>query len=149
MTVSLNATPRGNYVLLTADSLNLLLPQHEVGATEYLEGTLEASDQPGLLQLSGASGERRFVALSAQMTPLPLCPSDRFLVVTLLDEQDGLGWCWNEQRVLINAQLQPQPIPAVLLTPDTPVSHYVDLEGKPAFLCNAQRLRAFALAARN
>jgi hypothetical protein len=146
MTVNLDAALRGNYVLLSADSLDLLLPQHEVGASEYLEGPLEASDEPGLLQLSGASTERRFIALSARMTLLPQCPPDRFLVVTLTDEEFELGWCWKEQRVLIDVQLQAHPIPPVLLTPGTPVSHYVDLEGKPAFLCTAQQMRAFAFA---
>jgi hypothetical protein len=149
MTVNLNAALRGNYVLLTTDSMDLLLPQAEVGATEYLDGPLEASDEPGLLRLSGATSARRFVALSDQMTPLPHCPSNRFLVVTLVDDDDHLGWCWKELRVLIDVELQPQPLPTVLLTPGTPVSHYVDLEGKPAYLCNAQRLRAFALATRN
>lgn len=149
MTVNPNTAARGNYVLLTADSLDLLLPQSEVGATEYLEGPLEASDVPGLLQLSGTTGTRRFAALSERMTLLPQCPPERFLVVTLDGGNDNLGWCWKEQRVLIDVELQPQPLPAVLLAPDTPVSHYVDWEGKPVYLCNAQRLRAFALATRN
>jgi hypothetical protein len=147
--IDLTIAPRGNYVLLSADSLRLLLPQSEVGASEYLEGTLEASNEPGLLQQSGTTNARRFVALSAQMTPLSDCPPDRFLVVTLDHENDHLGWCWKEQRVLIDVELQPKPIPSVLLAPDTPVSHYVDLDGKPAYLCSAQQVRAFAFAARS
>jgi hypothetical protein len=147
--MDLNVAPRGNYVLLSADSLSLLLPQSQVGASEYLEGTLEASNAPGLLQQSGTTNARHFVALSAQMAPLSHCPPDRFLVVTLNNEDDHLGWCWKELRVLIDVELQPQPIPSVLLAPDTPVSHYVVLDGKPAYLCSAQQLRAFAFASRS
>jgi hypothetical protein len=143
------ATLRGNYVLLTADTLHLLLPQHEVGAAEYLEGVLEASDQPGLLKLRGTENPRRFAALSEQMTLLPRCPSGRFLVAPIGDENDDLGWCWSELRTLIDVELQLQPLPAVLITSGTPVDQYVEFGGKLAYLCSARRLCAFALASRN
>lgn len=141
--------PRGNYVLLTADTLNLIFPQHEVGEVGYLEGALHAGDEPGLLQMSGDESTRRFAALSTHMTLLPHCPSDRFLVASIGDENEDLGWCWKELRLLADVELQPHPLPAVLLTPDSPVSHYVDFEGKVAFLCSARQLSAFALASRN
>ena len=142
-------TPRANYVLLSADTLNLIFPQHEVGEVEYLEGVLEAGDEQGILQLSGAKDTRRFAALSTRMTLLPHCPSDRFLVAPIGDENENLGWCWKELRLLIDVELKPQPIPAVLLTPDSPVSYFVDFEGKVAYLCSARQLSAFALASRN
>jgi len=138
------ATPRGNYVLLTADTLHLLLPQHEVGAAEYLEGTLEAAGQPGLMKVRGAEGGRRFAALSAEMTLLPQCPPGRFLVTPLGGGNDGLGWCWNELQILIDVELAFQPLPEVLLTADAPVTHYVELEGRLAYLCSAQQVSALA-----
>ncbi len=143
------ATVRGNYVLLSADSLHLLLPQHEVGAAEYLAGELAASEEPGLLKLRGEESPRRFAVLSAQMTLLPHCPPDRFLFAPLGDENDDLGWCWNELQILIDVELQPQPVPAVLLTPNAPVVQYVEFEGKLAYLCSARQLHTFALAARS
>ena len=153
MTASLKSQPgailRGNYVLLTADTLNLLLPQREVGAAEYLEGALEAGEEPGLLKLKGTESPHRFAALSAQMTLLPQCPPERFLVAKLGNGEDGLGWCWNELKILIGVELQLLPLPAVLLTPNPPVDQYVEFEGKLAYLCSARQLSAFALASRN
>ncbi len=143
------ATLRGNYVLLTADTLHLLLPQHEVGAAKYLEGALEASEEPGLLKLHGSESPHRFAALSAQMTLLPNCPPERFLVASLGDGSDDLGWCWKELKILLDVELQPQPLPAVLLAPDAPVDQYVEFDGKLAYLCSARQLCSFALASRN
>jgi hypothetical protein len=141
------AAIRGNFVILSADTLHLLLPQHEVGAVQYREGEFEATEQPGLLKRRGGESRQRFAALSARMTLLVDCPSDRFLVATLGDGNDELGWCWKELKCLIDVELHPQAIPAVLLAPDAPVAQYVELDGKLAFLCNAQQLCAFALAA--
>jgi hypothetical protein len=141
-------TLRGNFVLLVADGLSLLLPQHEVGAAEYLGDTLEAADEAGLFKLAGTADQRRFAALSAQMTLLPVFPSGRFLVTTLSGEDREISWCWNELRVLINVELPLHPLPQVMLAADTPVSHYVELDGKLAWPCNAKQMSAFALAER-
>jgi hypothetical protein len=140
---------RGNYVLLSADTLHLLLPQHEVGAAEYLNGVPEAGDEPGLLKLPGSESRRRFAALSAQMTLLANYPRDRFLVTSLDDGNHDLGWCWNTLQILIDVELYPLPIPPVLLTADTPIDHYVEIDGKLAFLCSAHHLSKFALNSRN
>lgn len=148
-TVQPSTAARGNYVLLTADTLHLLLPQDEVGAAEYLEGELEACEEPGLLRLRGTESPRRFAALSTQMTLLPQCPPGRFLITPLGDGTDNLGWCWNELKILIDAKLPIHPIPAVLLTPATPVDRYVEVEGKFAYLCSARQLKSFALGTRS
>jgi hypothetical protein len=142
------AARRGNYVLLTADTLHLLLPQHEVGAAEYLDGTLEAAEESGLLKLRGKDSPRRFAALSAGMTLLPNCPPGRFLVTPLGEGGDSLGWCWNELQILIDVELVMHPLPEVLLARDTPVKQYVELEGKLAYVCSAEQLFAYALQPR-
>lgn len=140
---------RGNYVLLTADTLLLLLPQDEVGTAEYLDGELEAGEEPGLLKLKGTDNPRRFAALSAHMTLLPDRQPGRFLVATLGDGTDDLGWCWNELKILLDVKLAIHPLPAVLLTPTTPVDRYVEIEGKLAYLCSARQVKSFALTLRN
>jgi hypothetical protein len=140
---------RGNFVLLTADTLHLLLPQHEVGAVQYLDGELETAEQAGLLKRRGTESSSRFAALSPQMTLLPDCPPGRFLAATLGDGSDGLGWCWSDLKCLVDVELHPKAIPAVLLAHDAPVKQYVELDGKLAFLCNAQQVCAFALALGN
>ncbi len=149
ITVRPRIASRGNYVLLIADTLHLLLPQHEVGAAEFLEGVLEASNEPGLLQLAGDDSQRRYAALSKQMTLLPHCPPERFLVTPLGDGNDDLGWCWDELHILIDVDLQPHPLPKVLIAPDTPVDQCVEFDGKLAYLCNAQQVKSFALGSRN
>lgn len=130
--------------MLTADTLTLLLPQHEVGAIEYLENELECGEAPGIFRLPDEQNGRWFAALSAQMTLLPVCPAERF-IVTSLGNQD-LGWCWSALRVLIDVELTFLPLPAVLIAPDTPVGQYVEFEGKFSYLCSARQLSAFALA---
>ncbi len=143
------ATQRGNYVMLIADTLHLVLPQQEVGAAEYLEGKLEAGGESGFMRLHGDEHPRRYAALSAMMTLHPLCPADRFMVTWLGEDGDDLGWCWNELQILIDVELRPQPVPKVLLAPNSPVDQYVEFDGKLAFLCNAQQLRTFAFASRS
>lgn len=138
---------RGSYVLLTAGELSLLLPQDEVGAAEYRDGELEQAEAPGLLKLRGKDSPRRYVALSRDMTALPQCPAERFLVTPLGNGDDGLGWCWDELKILIDVKLPIQALPPVMLTPDAPVDRYVEIDGKLAFLCNARRLKSYALGA--
>jgi hypothetical protein len=128
-------TVRGNFVFVRADGLRLMLPQEQVGAAEY--------------RRAGEEGGRIYAALSAGMTLLDDCPPERFVVTTLGDGSDGVAWCWNELQVLIGIELHPRPLPATLVGPSTPVGHYVEHAGELAFLCDAPRLQAFALASGN
>lgn len=139
------AAIRGNYVLLRADTLRLLLPQHEVGAAEHLSGRLHAADTAGLLRQADDPAHRRYAALSMQMKLLPSCPADRFVLTRLGKDSDDLGWCWNDIKVLIDVELRPLPVPAVLMAPYTPVDRFVEHEGAIAYLSSAQRLRTYAL----
>jgi hypothetical protein len=138
------ATLRGNYVLLTADTLSLLLPQHEVGNADYLDGELEAADEHGLFKVHNSVYNRRYAALSAQMTLLPNFPPERFLATTIGDHNMDIFWCWNELRIMIGVDLQLKSIPKVLLSPRTPVNQYVEFEDKLAYLCSAKQLCEFA-----
>jgi hypothetical protein len=141
------AALEGNYVLLRAGTLRLILPQSEVGMAEYLDAALEPADESGLLRHS-ANGTRCFAALSEQMTLMKNCPEDRFVVASLGDGDDDLGWCWSELRVLIGVELWPQPLPSVMLAPHTPVKYYVEHAGMLAYLCSARSLREFTFAQR-
>lgn len=142
---------RGNFVLLRADTLRLLFRQDEVGNAEHLASTLAPTEEPGLFLDSAGQSGRRFAALSARMTLLAACPADRFVVAPLGcgNAAYNLGWCWNEIRVLIDVELQPQRLPAVLCAPNTPVEHYVNYGSEIAYLCSAERLHAYALATRS
>jgi hypothetical protein len=145
---TLRTATRGNYVLLRADTLRLLLPQDEVGAVEYLEVRPRPRAQAGLFDLPQGDGARSVAALSHHMTLMPTFPDDRFLVTSLAGAGDDIVWSWNEVKVLFDVALQPQTLPAVLRGPDMPVDEYVEADDGIAYLCSAQRLGAFALARR-
>jgi hypothetical protein len=143
-------TQRGNFVLLKADSLSLLLPQQEVGAAIYLEGQPRDSGQSGVFELDPAveGGATRFVAaLSGKMELLPSFPEGRFLM-TSFDAQGGMLMCWNEVKVLIDVELQPKPLPAAMLPEGAPLREYVEFGDELAFCCSAEGLLEHAFAAR-
>jgi hypothetical protein len=152
----MNGTPtlpalRGNFVLLKADGLHLLLPQQDVGAAEYLDTAPRDSGQPGLFELDSSEpdGATRFVAgLSANMDLLPEYPQGRFLL-TSFEAQGGMLMCWNEVKVLIDTELQPRSLPAGVLPPDAPVREYVEIGDELAFVCSAERLLEHAFEARS
>jgi hypothetical protein len=134
--------------MLRAGSLRLLLPQEEVGAARYLGVRPEPSGEPGLFRLGDDPAGHYLAAISEQMTVLPEWPADRFVVAALGQGGEGLGWCWDELQVLIEVELQPRPVPAVLVSPHTPVEYYAEHAGELAYLCAATRLTEFALARR-
>lgn len=141
-------TLHGNYVLLRAGGLRLLLPQHEVGALEYLASVPIPADIPGLFRLTDADDmqDRRFIAVSPQMKLLTSFPKERFVYTTLGDEEhDLLGWCWDEVRILPELEITPQALPAVLRAPQTPVSRFAEHGDEFLFLCSARQLRNYAL----
>ena len=150
---------RGNFVLLRADTLRLLLPQSQVGHAAYLDGRPRPTGKPGLMRLGQHEGERggegdggglrRFAALSADMTLLAECPANRFVVASLgegNESNESLAWCWDELQVLIDVELHPRTLPSVLVAPHTPVEGYVEHAGELAYLCDGNRVAEFALA---
>lgn len=143
-------TLKGNFVVLRAGNLQLVLPQADVGAAQYLADRPRGSAAAGMFELPGDadSAPRRVVALSAQMTPLPQLPDDRFLM-TSFEAQAGVALCWDEVKVLIDVELQPQPLPAVMLPPDAPLTEFVEIDGEMVFCCTGARLLAHAFAARS
>lgn len=127
----------GDFVMLRADGLRLLLPQQDVGAAAHRDAKAG----------SGGSG---VVALSATMEPLAAVPADRFVVTALHGAGPGeaLSFAWNEVRVLIDARLRWHPLPAAMRVPGAPVSGYVE-EGGEVLLCTtAAHVVAAAAAAR-
>jgi hypothetical protein len=138
----------GNYVLLRADALQLLLPQHEIGAVWYLTEAPQASATPGVFSQDGRSGERRLLALSAQMQPLVRYPEERYLVTTIATPQGEVDFAWDEMSVLTDPQLRPQPIPAALLLAHSPLQEFVEIGDRTAFCCDATRLADHVLPAK-
>ena len=120
---------KGNFVLLRAGLLRIVVPQAQVGAASYLDERPE----PG-----------RFAALADDMTLLPECPSDRFISAPLAGDHDALAWCWDELQVLIDVELEPVALPECIRAPGMPVQACVDIDGEPAFLCDARQVSRYA-----
>ena len=99
---------------------------------------------PGVLRSLEADG-RTYAALSESMTLLDECPAERFVAASLARTDDGLVWCWDELRVLIDLPIEPVRLPRALATSTSPVAAYVELDGAPAFLCTADDVARFAL----
>ena len=141
---------RGNFVLLKAERLQLLMTEDDGGAAEYLDAVPRDSGQPGLFELDSKEqgGATRFLAaLSTQMNLLPRYPQGRFLL-TSFEAQGGMLMCWNEVKVLIDAELQPQRLPQGVLPPGAPLREYVEFGDELAFCCTAERLLEHAFAAK-
>lgn len=128
-------TLNGNFVMLRADTLRLIVPQQDVGAA----GHVEAKARPG----------DRVVALSATMEPLADLPSDRFVLTRLHagDPALDLAFAWNEVRVLIDAQLRWHPLPAAMLRPGATFEGYVEEDGEVLLCTSAAHVVAAATAA--
>ena len=145
-TAQVGRTVRGNYVLLRADTLRLLLPQSDIQSTDYMQTRPEPIDgESGLLHMPNSDDGAVYVALSSDMRLLGACPSDRFVSTRLQGDVD-VQWCWSEVRVLMDAQLSCEAVPPVLLAPHTPVHEMVAVGDDWAYLCSADVLQQFALS---
>lgn len=137
----------GNFVLLRAGTLRLLLPQDEVGAAEYAQGAARPAGERGLFEIGEGGQARAVVALSGRMDLLAEFPPDRFVLTRLLGDDCELSFAWDEARVLIDAQLVRHPLPAAMRTPGAPIEGYVERDGEILFCSTAQQVMAAALEA--
>lgn len=137
---------RGNFVLLRADSLRLLLPQQDVGAAAYVEHEPRATEQPGMYEHGEGDDLRLVVALSDRMRPLARFPVDRFVLASLEADDAGLSFAWNEVQVLIDAEFERHELPTALRVPGAPIDAYMERDGEVVLCTTAERVLAYALA---
>lgn len=137
-------TLRGNFVMLRADTLRLLLPQREVGAAEYIEG-VPPGGAGGLFEFG--EGRQPLAALSSRMELLAQWPPGRFVVTRLAAGDAELCFAWNEARVLIDAELERRPLPPAMQVPGAPIDGYVEHEGELLFCTSAHHVIEAACAA--
>jgi hypothetical protein len=138
----------GNFVLLRAESLRLLLPQQDVGAAEYVEHELRPSGEPGVYEHGEGDDLRWVIALSGEMRPLTSFPADRFVLARLNTGETALSFAWNEVQVLIDAQFERHELPAALQVPGAPIEAYVERDGQVVLCTTAEQVVAYATAAR-
>jgi hypothetical protein len=141
---------KGNFVLLKAGRLQLLLPQHDVGAVEHLATTPQPTGQAGMFELpADDTADSRFVAaLSPQMGLLEQLPPGRFLL-TSFPSQPGVLMGWDDVKVLIDAEIVLQALPLAMLGSGAPLTEYVEFGDEVAFCCSAEGLLAQAFPARS
>jgi hypothetical protein len=138
---------RGDYVLLRADSLHLLVPQRDVLLTEYREQMPQATSGAGIFTMADASGtEQPVAALSSQMTLLEQFPEDRLLLTRFAGAGRRAALAWSEVRVLIDTELELHALPDIMRNDAGPIEAYVELDRELAFCTTAQRLFPGALA---
>jgi hypothetical protein len=136
----------GNFVMLRADSLRLLLPQQDVGAAQYVEHEVRATAQPGMYEHGEGDDRRCVIALSDRMRPLASFPADRFVLASLEADGAELSFAWNEVQVLIEAEFEKHELPLAMRAPGAPIDAYVERDGEVVLCTTAQRVLAFALA---
>jgi hypothetical protein len=140
-------TMSGNFVLLRADSLRLLLPQQDVGAAEYVEHELRPAGEPGVYEHGEGDDLRWVVALSSEMRPLASFPADRFVLASLRTGESALSFAWNEVQVLIDAQLERHELPMAMRVPGAPIDAYVEHDGQVVLCTDAERVVSHAIGA--
>ncbi len=134
---------QGDYVLLRADNLNLLVSQETLTDIHYLHDRQMIASQcithpQQLMQViadAKSSQTPTFTALSASLTLLPEIPKSRF-VATEHSIAPGVQWCWNDVRLLNKVSLPLSPIPMLLKTDTTPVQAVATLDNaEQVFFC--------------
>lgn len=132
---------RGDFVLLRADSLRLLIPQRDVSSTEYIDQRPMATAEPGVFVFDDKPGAAQAVlALSAQMDLLGTFPPDRFVLTRFTGSCQEATLAWTEVRVLIDTELEFHPMPAVMQGKRALIDAYVEIDSELAFCTTAQRM---------
>ncbi|MEO5669144.1 MAG: hypothetical protein ABIR26_00505 [Ramlibacter sp.] len=137
---------RGNFVLLRAGTLRLLLPQDQVGDAEYVEHTVRPTETPGLFAYGDEGGQRLVVALSDHMLGLSEFPRDRFVLTRLANTRYDLSFAWHEVRVLIDTTLERRQLPAPLGADAGPIEDYTMIDDEPVLCSTAEAVVSFTLA---
>ena len=132
---------RGDFVLLRADSLRLLIPQRDVSSTEYIDQIPVATAEPGVFSLGDKPGRAQAVlALSAQMDLLATFPPDRFVLTCFTGSLQGTALAWSEVRVLIDTELEFHALPAVMQGKRALIDAYAEIDSELAFCTTAPRM---------
>lgn len=132
---------RGDFVLLRADSLRLLLPQRDVTSTEYRDHAPAPTAKAGIFALDGPQGTPQpVVALSDRMELMERFPQDRFVLTRLAGAGRHTALAWSDVRVLVDTELEFHALPAIMQGGAGLIDAYVEIDNELAFCTTAQRL---------
>lgn len=130
-------TLRGDFVVLRADEMSLIVPQSDVEDLEYIGEHRNAHTERGVLSFGSHGHKSHAIALSKNMGALLDFPPDRFLLTRLTAGAHQFLLAWNEVRVLPDAQITVQPLPPSLRSVDGPIEGYVEENGRVLLYTNA------------
>jgi len=133
----------GNFLLVRADTLSLLLPLDGIGAAGYLEEEPTATELPGLFTTGDADQSRFVIAPSGRLRPLAHYPAARFVVTPVEFEGKEILVAWSEMKVLIAARFDVHELPPAATSHGSPGRGYVRIAGRPVFHMDPQRLLGF------
>lgn len=136
---------RGNFVVLRAGTLRLLLPHADVAAAEHIGEAPLGVAQAGIFELEVRGERRAVVALSEQLRPLERFPAGRFVLARLHGGE--ASFAWDEVRVLIDAAVEARPLPPAMRGAGSPIDGYVQLGGELLLCATAPRVLAYAAGA--
>lgn len=178
MSVDLNSVT-GNWVKLSVDGVQFVMPQQDIVKTGYLQTQLTAhqtlkgilfpvdkmisapntrnnmashhtgftENAPSAEKTSANMPELKedecYIALSARLELMAHCPKQRFILTTFVGSE--WQWCWDDVNVLLNAQLDIEPLPMRLSTPYTPILGLVMMDDAPVFYTTAERILKYVL----
>lgn len=135
---------QGDYVLLRADSLRLLVPQSNLTNIIHLQDRLTVAEQcikdPKQLLIQQSDQEQQLLALSEDLTLLSAVPKNRF-VMTQHTQTATIHWCWTEVQLFNHLDMKCEQLPPIVRTDITPIDAIVTLaDGKQAFVCQFDNL---------
>ncbi len=136
---------RGNFVVLRAGGLRLLLPHEDVAAAEHIGEAPVGVARAGIFELEVLGERRAVVALSEQLRPLERFPAGRFVLARLHGGE--ASFAWDEVRVLIDAAVEARPLPPAMRSAGSPIDGYVQLGGELLLCATAPRVLAYAAGA--
>ncbi len=138
---------RGDYVLLRADSLRLVVCQENIISIKHLKDRKVAnlhclSNRDQLFSAMNDNDNQQpvFVALSDKLALTDSIARNRYVVTTHKKNAD-ICWCWSGVQLLNHVDMPLAPMPALLCSALTPINAIVTLaDGKQAFVCDFEQL---------
>lgn len=177
MSVDLNSVT-GNWVKLSVDGVQFVMPQQDIVKTGYLQTQLTQhqtlkgilfpvskiisapntrNDMAGHTDMTESipSAEKtsanmpelkedeHYIALSSRLELMDYCPKQRFILTTFVGSE--WQWCWDDVNVLLDVQLDIEPLPMRLSTSYTPILGLVMMDDAPVFYTTAERIFKYVL----
>jgi hypothetical protein len=140
------STLHGHFAVLEFDGITLVLEQAGLDDVQTLEDRVQSCGQAGWFTLNADGQELPMLALDRQLRRLPTIGADRRLAAVLRLGEERLGLACRSLRMLRDATLRLEPLPACMQLIQSPVIGLTELNEAVAFVCDGRQLAAIAAA---